>query len=58
MNKKQKKILYRFLIAAALLLAVKLLFALGALPESRPLELALYLIPYLVIGYDILIRAF
>ena len=58
MNKKQKKILYRILIAAALLLAVKLLFALGALPESRPLELALYLIPYLVIGYDILIRAF
>ena len=58
MNKKQKKVLYRILIAAALLLAVKLLFALGVLPESRPLELALYLIPYLVIGYDILIRAF
>ncbi len=57
MNKKQKKVLCRILVSTALLIAVKLLFALGALPEDRRLELALYLVPYLVIGYDILIKA-
>ena len=57
MNKKQKKVLIRILVASALLVLIKLLFALGVLPEDRRLELALYLIPYLVIGYDILIKA-
>ena len=51
MTKKQKKVLYRILIAAALLLIIKLL------PVSGWLELVLFLIPYLVIGYDILIKA-
>ena len=58
MNKKQKKVLTRILVSAALLVLIRLLFALGVLPENRWLELALYLIPYLVIGYDILIKAF
>ena len=58
MNKKQKKVLVRILISTLLLAAVKLLFSLGALPESRAPALALYLVPYLVIGYDILIKAF
>lgn len=58
MNKKQKKVLTRILVSAALLVLIKLLFALGALPDNRWLELALYAIPYLVIGYDILIKAF
>ena len=57
MNNKQKKVLRRILIATALLLAVKLLFALRVLPENRLLALLLYLVPYLVIGYDILIKA-
>lgn len=57
MNKKQKKVLIRILISAVLLAGIKLLFALGVLPESRWLALALYLVPYLVIGYDILIKA-
>ncbi len=57
MNRKQKKVLRRILIATVLLIAVKLLFALGVLPEKRLLALGLYLVPYLVIGYDILIKA-
>ena len=57
MNKKQKKVLRRILVSTALLIAVKLLFALGILPENRFLALGLYLIPYLIIGYDILIKA-
>ena len=52
MNKKQKKVLRRILIAAALLVVFALL------PVEGPLRLVLFLIPYLVIGYDILIKAF
>ncbi len=51
MNKKQKKMLRRILLAIALLLLCNLL----PLPAA-PL-LALYLITYLVIGYDILQKA-
>ena len=51
MNKKQKKVLRRIILAAALLV----LFAL--LPVEGPLRRILFLIPYLVIGYDILIKA-
>ncbi len=51
MNKKQKKMLLRILLAAAMLVA--LLF----IPVEGWLRLVLYLIPYLVIGYDILIKA-
>ncbi|MCH5276070.1 MAG: cadmium-translocating P-type ATPase [Lachnospiraceae bacterium] len=51
MNKKQKKVLYR-IIAAAICMVVLLLLPLG----EGPLRL-LFLIPYLIIGYDILIKA-
>ena len=51
MTKKQKKMLVRIL-AAALLLAV-----LSFLPVTGWLRFALYLVPYLVIGYDILLKA-
>lgn len=51
MNKKQKKVLLRILIAAVLML----LFAL--LPVSGTLEFALFMIPYLIIGHDILRKA-
>ena len=52
MSKKQKKVLWRILIAAALLVLLLLL------PLTGWLRFALFLIPYFVIGYDILIKAF
>ena len=52
MNKKQKKTLERILIAVALVIVLKLL---PALP--MPVELALYCIPYLVVGWDVLRKA-
>ena len=52
MNKKQKKMLVRILAAVALLV----LLAVLSVPEG-PVRLILYLIPYLVIGYDILLKA-
>lgn len=51
MNKKQKKVLIRIIVAAACILVLKLL------PIDGVLKFALYMIPYLVIGYDILIKA-
>ncbi len=51
MNKKQKKVFIRILIAAALMAG------LAFLPVSGKTQLALYLIPYFVIGYDILLKA-
>ncbi len=53
MTRKQKKVFIRILIAAVLVLA--LLFV----PIENPwLRLALFMVPYLVIGYDILRKAF
>ena len=52
MSKKQKKMLIRILVAAALLIGFHFL------PFGGPARFILYLIPYLVIGYDILIKAF
>ncbi len=51
MTRKQKKMLYRILAASALF-AVSLL-----LPVSGPARLAVFLIPYLVIGWDVLWKA-
>ena len=51
MNKKQKKMLARILIAAAMLIALKLI------PVTGILQLALYLVVYGIIGYDILKKA-
>ena len=55
MSKKQKIILYRIIISALLLIAVKVLTSL--MQVNQLIELLLYLIPYLVIGYDILKKA-
>ena len=52
MNKKQKKMLVRILAAAALLIGFNFL------PFTGYLRFLFYLIPYLIIGYDILIKAF
>ena len=51
MNKKQKKVLIRIIAA------VVLLIALAFVPAEGWLQFALYMIPYLVIGYDILKKA-
>ena len=51
MNRRQKKMLARILISAALLAALS--FA----PVSGWPRLACYMVPYLLIGYDILIKA-
>ena len=56
MTKKQKKSLQQILIALALVILLKLLLrVLPALPT--PVELLLYLIPYLVVGKDVLRKA-
>ena len=57
MNRKQKNMLWRILISLALLIALFALFRLHVLPEKRTWQLGLYLIPYLVIGHDILRKA-
>lgn len=55
MNKKQKTILYRIIISAVLVVAVSILDA--VLDLNVWISAVLYLIPYFVIGYDILKKA-
>lgn len=52
MNKKQKKVLYRIIIASCMMVALYFV------PVSGMFRFALYLIPYAIIGYDILRKAF
>ena len=52
MNKKQKKMLTRIIIAAVLIVVFSLL------PVEGYLRFGLFMIPYVVIGYDILQKAF
>ena len=51
MNKKQKKMLTRIIIAAVMVIALNLI------PVTGIVQLVLYLAAYLVIGYDILKKA-
>ena len=51
MNKKQKKMVVRIVVAAVLLVALHFV------PADGVWKFACYLVPYLVIGYDILIKA-
>lgn len=51
MNKKQKKMLIRIIISFALLIGFSFI------PVEGILRFVMYLVPYLVIGYDILIKA-
>ena len=51
MTKKQKKMLIRILVATALMIALHFI------PVTGVLQLCLYLVPYLVVGYDILRKA-
>ena len=52
MNKKQKKVLIRIIAASVTMI----LFAF--IPVKGWLEFVLFMIPYLIIGYDILLKAF
>ena len=51
MNKKQKKVFIRIIVAAVLMIALSLL------PIDGWLKFVLFMIPYLVIGHDILLKA-
>lgn len=55
MTKKQKKVLYRIIASVVLLVAIIVLTKFVTL--NKWVELLLYLVPYLVIGYDILKKA-
>ena len=50
MNKKQKKVLARIIIAAVLMIILHFI------PVKGIIRFLLYMVPYLVIGYDILKR--
>ena len=52
MNKKQRTMLVRIIVSAVLLIALHFI------PAAGWLRFLLYLVPYLVIGYDILLKAF
>lgn len=68
MTKKQKKVLIRIIVSAVLLVAMSVTFTVldktGMVDLENPsvmwrcIEIVAYLIPYLVIGYDILKKAF
>lgn len=68
MTKKQKKVLIRIIVSAVLLVAMSVTFAVldksGIVNLENPsvmwrcIEIVAYLIPYLIIGYDILKKAF
>ena len=68
MTKKQKKVLIRIIVSAVLLVAMAVTFTVldktGMVDLENPsvmwrcIEIVAYLIPYLVIGYDILKKAF
>lgn len=55
MTKKQKKVLYRIIISLVLLIAISIIDTLVELPLIA--QVVLYLIPYFIIGYDILRKA-
>ena len=68
MTKKQKKVLIRIIVSAVLLVAMAVTFTVldktGTVDLDNPsvmwrcIEIVAYLIPYLIIGYDILKKAF
>ena len=61
MNKKQKKMLIRIIIAALLMIVLRIAYTILGEPPYQvirePVWFLLYMIPYLVIGYDILKKA-
>lgn len=57
MTKKQKKMLLRIIISFVLLAALMVCEHIGMLPENIWLQLVLFAVPYLIIGYDIILKA-
>lgn len=57
MSRKQKKMLIRIIVASLLLIALIIIDKLVVIPFAL-LRLGLYLIPYVIVGYDILRKAF
>ena len=55
MNKKQKKVLIRIIVSAVLMIALSVI---PVVPSKGVIRFVLFMIPYLVIGYDILRKAF
>ena len=55
MNKKQKKVLIRIIVAAVLMIALSVI---PVVSSKGVIRFVLFMIPYLVIGYDILRKAF
>ncbi len=55
MNKKQKKVLIRIIVAAVLMITLSVI---PVVPSKGVIRFVLFMIPYLVIGYDILRKAF
>lgn len=55
MNKKQKKVLIRIIVAAVLMIALSVI---PVVLSKGVIRFVLFMIPYLVIGYDILRKAF
>ncbi len=59
MTKKQKKVLYRIIISFVLLIVFHFIFGEEepATTSGKLIKLVAYLIPYLVVGYDVLLKA-
>ena len=52
MNKKQKKVLYRIIAAAVIMIALHFVNI-----ENKLIEFVIYMVPYFIIGYDVLKKA-
>lgn len=57
MTKKQRKMLVRIIISFVLLAILMACEHIGTLPENIWLQLVLFAVPYLIIGYDIILKA-
>lgn len=58
MSKKQKKVFWRIIISTVLLVGVIIFDSLVSFKELEKLKILLYSIPYAVIGYDVIRKAF
>lgn len=56
MNKKQKKMLIRIIVSAVLMIVLKVIGGIISIPNI--VMFILYMVPYMLIGYDILKKAF
>lgn len=61
MNRKQKKMLYRIIISSIMMVVLKYLggvILFDSFKGGTVIQLALWLVPYIIIGYDIIKKAF